>query len=103
MPEKIGDAGSRHQLGSPIERVALADAAEVQLHAWLPKKNGAGRFIQLHMLAADARERLLQDVGLGNRAGTTIKPPGLGQWPGRDVVGTVGSAKDFGGPAEQRK
>ena len=92
MNEKIADAIGQQRLDGPIDRVALADAAQVQPYAGTLKANRFPLFVQFDPLASHAGPRLGNLLGRRDRAGPASKAPCLPQRRGGEIVGPAAVA-----------
>ena len=99
VDEKVGNAGGQQMLRRAIDRVALADAAEVQPHSRAEEADRASRFIEFDPLAAHQRPGLGQLLGRGNGPGPAGKAPGFPEGRGREVVGPAAIASRVASPA----
>src|SRR4051794_18699523 len=86
MQHEIGDALGFQQFGRPIERVTLADAAEVDLKLRIEEADRFVRLIEFQMPTADALEGRGKVFVARHLTGPAIKPPDLRQRAARDIV-----------------
>ena len=101
MDEKVGNAGSQQMLHRAIDRVALADAAEVQPHAPAKQADRLSRFIEFDPLSAHQGPGLGQLLGRGNSPCAAGKAPGFPEGRRREVVGPAAIAPELHRPLQQ--
>ena len=103
VEQKIADAGTGQRLGRPIERVALADAPQIDLHAGCGHLQCAALCVELKPLAADLATGRGQFVVAGHSAGAVIEAPGFGERSAGDVVCAAAALVDRGGQLQKRE
>ena len=85
MDEKIANIGRKQLFRTPIQRMALADAAEIELDTRLPELHGLVLGVEFDQAAADAGQCLGQLFVGGDGSGTSGKSPDLRERPGGDL------------------
>ena len=85
----------------PVDRVALADAAEVDLHAGAVERHRPSRRIEPEMMPAGPGPGVGERLRVGNPLRTADEAPGFGECPRGHVVGTAGLPAELDGPLEQ--
>ena len=88
--QRVRDAGMPQSGARTIQRVALADRAEVQLDAGAPEPDGP--LIATHMHGVEPHRRAcgLNCVGVGQAPLAPQEPPAPAERRRRDVKGTAG-------------
>src|SRR3954465_7196278 len=75
MDQHVVNIGRLEQLGSAVERITLADPAEIELESRSLEANARFSLIKFNVLAAHARKRFCQLVGFGQAARAPRESP----------------------------
>src|SRR5207253_8733653 len=85
MNQKVLQAAGDERIGCSIERVALADRAEIQLQPRLQKSYAASRIVELQMLPTNGGNRFFDVIGLRHLSLPAKKAPDFAESSGGNV------------------
>ena len=74
VDKEVLDSMPQERLAAAIDGETLADAAEIQPHAWLAKADRPGDGVEFDQIAADERTGLFEAVCFGDGAARRAKP-----------------------------
>ncbi len=103
VDEKIFKFIFAQQGGSLLQRVAFADRAEVEHHAFAGELHGGVGEVELEVLRSSASESLGDGIGSGRCASVVYKTPALHQRREGDVKSALGLLAQFHAAFEQRE